>query len=241
MVLAVIQARMGSTRLPGKVLRPLGSTTVLGWVVRAAATCDAVDAVIVATSTDPADEPVAAAASGLGARVVRGPEDDVLARFVLAVADDADETTVVRLTADCPLADPALISMAVHAFEGSGLDYLSTTLVRSLPRGFDVEATSAGALRAIELVAEGVERVHVTPHLYLHPDRYDVAGLVFAPSAEDLRVTLDTPEDALVIESIVQELGEGPHPWRSVVALLRGRADLVATNAGVRQKSLEEG
>lgn len=241
MAVAVIQARMGSTRLPGKVLRPLGATSVLGWVVRAAAAAKEVGAVVVATSTDAGDDAVAEAAQTLGVAAVRGPEADVLARFLVALVDREEDETVVRLTADCPLLDPALIDLAVRAFEGSGLDYLSTTLARSLPRGLDVEVTSAGALRSIDALAVGAERVHVMPRFYLHPEQHPVAGLVFSPPADDLRITLDTAEDAALIEALVEELGEGPHPWRAVVALLRRRPDLVALNAAVRQKGLAEG
>lgn len=241
MAVAVIQARMGSTRLPGKVLRPLGPTTVLGWVARAASCSGAVDEVVVATSTAAGDDAVVAEAERLGCAVARGSEDDVLARFVTAVEGHADDATVVRLTADCPLLDPALIALAVRSFEGGDAEYLSTTLVRTLPRGLDVEVTTAGALRAIDPVATGAERVHVTPHLYLHPERHRVAGLVFAPSADDLRLTLDTEEDAALIEAVVAALGDGPHPWRALVGLLRARPDLAALNAGIRQKTLDEG
>src|SRR4051794_32557525 len=105
---AVVQARMGSSRQPGKVLRDLGGRPVLGWVLRSAAASGALDRILVATTTKPADDPVAELAEQLGADVVRGPEDDVLARFVLALDDSPAEPAdaVVRLTADCPLLDP---------------------------------------------------------------------------------------------------------------------------------------
>jgi spore coat polysaccharide biosynthesis protein SpsF len=239
--LAVIQARMGSSRLPGKVLRPLGSGTVLSWVVRAAHASGEVDEVVVATTTTPRDDDLAEAALALPCRVVRGPEEDVLQRYLLAVSEEPPGRTVVRLTADCPLLDPEVIAIAVRAFNGSGLDYLGTAHVRSLPRGLDVEVTSAGALRAIDGVAEAFERVHVTPRFYLHPDTYRIAGLVFAPDASDLRVTLDTPEDAELIEALVELLGDRPPHWRTLVRALRDRPDLVALNAAVQQKALEDG
>ncbi len=232
---------MGSSRLPGKVLRPLGSRSVLAWVVRAARASDEVDEVVVATSTAPADDAVAEEGLALGCRVARGPEDDVLGRFLIALEPCAATATVIRLTADCPLLDPAVIAFAVRAFEATPLDYLSTTLVRTLPRGLDVEVMSAGSLRALDEVAVGAERVHVTPHFYLHPEQHTVAGLAFAPPAEDLRVTLDEPDDAVVIEALVELLGDHPPAWRDVVAALRGRADLVARNEAVRQKEIDEG
>jgi len=240
-VIAVIQARTGSSRLPAKVLRPLGGSTVLGWVVRAAQMAQGVEDVVVATSEAEDDDRVAAAAKDLGVPVVRGSEDDVLSRFLQAV-DEHPCDAVVRLTADCPLMDPMLVGQVVAAWRADpSVDYIATTLVRNLPRGLDVEIATVDALRGVSATATGYHRTHVTSGIYAAPERFRLAGLVFTPASNDLRVTLDTPEDAALIEAIVAELGSGPLPWRSVVALLRARPDLVALNAEIRQKRLEEG
>lgn len=238
---AVIQARMSSTRLPGKVLRPLAGRSTLGWVVRAArAATPEIHRVIVATSVDLSDDPVSDAALGLGVDVARGPLEDVLGRFVEALDGTGDDTPVVRLTADCPLLDPVLISGAVAAFRRLEVDYLSTIAPRSLPRGLDVEVTTAGVLREIDRVAEGADRAHVTSHIYRSGD-WRLAGLTFSPAASDLRVTLDTEADAAALDAIVAELGDAPPAWTDVVSLLRSRPDLVALNAGVRQKPIDAG
>lgn len=240
-VVAVVQARAGSTRLPGKVLLPLGGRPVLDWVVRAARAAAGVDEVVVATSRTAGDDAVADLAQRLGVRVVRGSEDDVLSRFVTA-RDRTGADAVVRLTADCPLLDPALISSVVGAWRAEpGLDYVATTLLRTLPRGLDVELASSGALDAVDSVARGHHRVHVTSALYAQPGQFRTLGLVVAPDAHDLRVTLDTVDDARLLEAVVSELGDRPIPWRTLVALLRDRPDLVGLNAGVRQKAVEEG
>lgn len=241
-VIGVVQARAGSSRLPGKVLKPLLGRSVLGWTVRAAQESGVLADVVVATSDLPGDDVVAAHGHDLGVTVVRGPEDDVLTRF-LGVLDARSPDVVVRLTADCPLLDPALIRLAVRTFlaaEGS-LDYLSTVLDPSLPRGLDVEVVSAESLRRVSIDARGPDRVHVTSAVYGSPDRYAVAGLTFRPSAHDLRVTLDTADDLRLLEAVVAEIGDRPPPWRELVALLRRRPDLTALNAHVRQKSLDEG
>ena len=241
-VAAVIQARMGSTRLPGKVLAQLADRSILSWVIRAATEAQVADEVVVATTTAPADDPVVAAASACGVRVVRGPEDDVLDRYLMSVGDHPD-AVVVRLTADCPLLDPAVVRLAVRVFlaaEGS-LDYLSTVLDRSLPRGLDVEVMSATTLREVATHAVGADRVHVTSGIYRHADRYRVAGLSFRPRADDLRVTVDTHEDLAVVRAVVRELGPSAPAWQDIVSLLRTRPDLCALNAEVRQKALEEG
>src|SRR5450631_2640157 len=166
---AVIQARTGSTRLPGKVLEDLGGRPVLEWVVRAAQAASQIDTVVVATSTLTGDDVVVDLAGSLGVPVVRGSEDDVLSRFVAAL-DAYPADAVVRLTADCTLLDPSLIDAVAGAWAAApGHDYVSTVLVRSLPRGLDVELVTARALRAVDRVAVGHDRVHVTSLLYSQP------------------------------------------------------------------------
>jgi len=238
---AVIQARTGSTRLPGKVLADLGGHPVLEWVVRAARAATRVEEVVVATSTLAGDDAVAELADSLGVPVVRGSEDDVLSRFVAALdAHPAD--AVVRLTADCPLLDPTLIDAVAGAWAASpSHDYVSTVLVRSLPRGLDVELVTAQALRAVDRMATGHDRVHVTSALYADPTAYRLLGLCVTPPADDLRVTLDTPEDLVLLRALVAELPDAPPAWREVVATLRARPNLVAINAAVQQKPLEAG
>lgn len=237
----MIQARTGSSRLPGKVLLPLAGRPVLGWVVRAASQAVGVDEVVVATSDAAGDDAVADLADRLGVRVVRGSELDVLSRFVLA-RDATGADAVVRLTADCPLLDPTLIGSVVGAWRADpSLQYVATTLVRTLPRGLDVELVSSAALDVADRVASAHHRVHVTSALYAVPGEYRTLGLVVAPDAHDLRVTLDTEQDARLLAAIVAEFGDAPVQWRELVALLRSRPDLVVLNADVRQKALEEG
>ncbi|GAA4437204.1 NTP transferase domain-containing protein [Actinokineospora soli] len=229
---AVIQARMSSTRLPGKVLRDLGGRPVLTWVVDAVRAAGSVDGVVVATSGDPADDPVVSAAAAAGAAVVRGPLDDVLSRFLLAV-DRHPCDAVLRITADCPLHDPVLLDQVVTLWRGDpALHYASTTLVRTLPRGYDAEVVRTDVLREQATRPNGPHREHVTSGVYTDP-RYRCAGLVVSPDASDLRVTLDTPEDAAVIEELVAALGKPT--WRDVVAHLRAHPDLAARNAHVEQ------
>jgi spore coat polysaccharide biosynthesis protein SpsF len=241
-VIGIIQARMGSSRLPGKVLLPLGGRPVLAWVVRAAQESGALDEVVVATSVLPDDDAVAKLAGELGVSVVRGSEDDVLSRF-LSVLDKFSPDAIVRITADCPLLDPALIRLAVATYLGAAgsLDYLSTVVEYSLPRGIDVEVVSAATLRQVATHAQGVDRTHVTSAVYGAPEQYKVGGLVFRPDAQDLRVTLDTADDLRLLEAVVNELGDRAPSWREVVALLRRLPELTDLNAHVRQKAIHEG
>ncbi|HYN66592.1 MAG TPA: glycosyltransferase family protein [Ornithinibacter sp.] len=240
-VLVVVQARMGSTRLPGKVLEDLGGMTVLEWVLRGCRAAALADEVVVATSTDPRDDAVEEAARRLGVDVVRGSEDDVLSRFLLAL-DEHPADAVVRVTADCPFVDPDLIDALIGSWRGvQRLDYVSTVLVRTLPHGLDVELVTATALRRVGEVATGHHRVHVTSGVYTAPDDFAVMGLCFAPAASDIRVTLDTPDDLRMLRAVVAERGTSLPSRTELVTLLRSRPDLVAINASVRQKTLAEG
>lgn len=238
---AVIQARAGSTRLPAKVLADLGGRPVLEWVVRAARAAKQVDEVIVATSTLAGDDVVADLAESLGVAAVRGSEHDVLSRFVGAL-DAHPCDAVVRLTADCPLLDPSLIDAVVGAWAAApNADYVSTILVRCLPRGLDVELVTAPTLRAVDRMAAGHDREHVTSAIYADPEAFSLLGICVVPAANDLRVTLDTPADLALLRALVAELPDVPPSWRDVVSILRARPDLVAINAHVEQKPIGAG
>ncbi len=232
---------MGSTRLPGKVLLPLRGRSVLGWVARAAQASGALDELLVATTTDASDDPVVAECAALGLPVVRGPVDDVLARFVLALRG-RDTDAVVRFTADCPLLDPTLVATAVGAWRAAPwLDYVSTALPHCLPRGMDVEVVRADTLRALDTTARDHHRTHVTSALYSDLDNYRSLGLRFGPDASDLRVTLDTEADWQLIQAVAGHFGDRPAVLADLVSWLRTHHEVTALNAHVRQKVLEAG
>ncbi len=240
-IAAVIQVRMGSTRLSGKVLAPLAGRSVLGWVARALLACREIDEIVVATTVEPSDDPIEAYAAGVGMRCVRGPDEDVLARYLLAL-EAAPADAVVRITADCPLLDPALVDLVAAAWRHDPTwDYVATTLHRTLPRGLDVELVSAAALRGLDAVATGHHRLHVTSHLYSVPEGRRLLGLMVSPPAGDLRVTLDTEQDWALLEAVTSQLGDRIIGWRELVDFLRASPDVVRLNAAVRQKPLDAG
>jgi len=240
-VTAVVQARMGSTRLPGKVLRDLGGLPVLGWVVRALDECRLVDETVVATSVNSMDDEIQRYAAEAGVSCVRGSEDDVLARFCLAL-DEYPADAVVRITADCPLVDPALVDQVVAAWRhDSSWDYVATTLVRTMPRGLDVELVSADALRRLDRVAQGFHRRHVTSLLYTEPEGRRLLGLSISPDASDLRVTLDTSADWEALTALATGLGNRVVGWHDVVAFLRAHPEIAAINSEVSQKPIDAG
>jgi spore coat polysaccharide biosynthesis protein SpsF len=218
-IACVIQARMGSTRLPGKVLADLGGRPALALMLDRLAGVH-VDQLVVATSEASADDAIEELARSKGVAVVRGPEDDVLARFMHVLeAYPADD--VVRLTADCPLTDPALVTTAIAVHVGDKADYTSNTLVRTFPDGLDVEVVTAAALgEAAEEAVDQAEREHVTPFVYRRPERYHLAGF---ESGEDLgaeRWTLDTGADLEWLRAIVDKLDDPVTAgWRDVLAI----------------------
>ena len=237
--LGIIQARMGSTRLPGKVLRPLGGRTVLDRVARAARESGVLDDLVVATTVEAADDAVEAECERIGVHCYRGPVDDVLTRF-LGVLDAHAADTVLRFTADCPLLDPRLVERAARVFEAAGVDYLTTSITRTLPRGLDVEVVRASVLKDIDKLAFEHHRTHVTSYVYSHPADFDVIGLTVQPDLSFLRLTLDTEEDWRLIEAIVDHFGDEPITAAAVAEFLGHRPELAELNAHILQKDLEQ-
>jgi spore coat polysaccharide biosynthesis protein SpsF len=208
-------------------------------VIRAARAGQVGD-LVVATSTNQEDDPIASLAHQLDVACVRGSEDDVLDRF-LTVLERYPSEAVMRLTGDCPLLDPVIIRAAAAAYSAAEVDYLSTITPRTLPRGLDVEVASSEVLAELGSRARGFDRAHVTSAIYRVPGSYRVAGLTFSPPAPDLRVTLDTPEDGHLLDEVVQRIGDRPPRWYEVVSILRANPQLVAINAHIAQKRIEEG
>jgi spore coat polysaccharide biosynthesis protein SpsF len=237
--LGIVQARMGSTRLPGKVLRQLAGRTVLERVARAARDSGVLDELVVATTDEPVDDAVVAECEKIGVPVYRGPVDDVLTRF-LGVLDDFDSDTVLRFTADCPLLDPELIALAAKVFAAAPyVDYLSTSIARTLPRGLDVEVVRTDVLRSIDkLATEHFHRTHVTSYIYSHPEDFTVLGLTMQPDLSHLRLTLDTADDWRLIEAIIEHFGDVSVPVRTLTDWLAHRPELTELNAHVEQKAL---
>lgn len=237
---AIIQARMTSTRLPGKVLREVLGRPLLGYQFERIGRCRRVDETVLATTTNASDDPVAQFAESVGVRVWRGSEEDVLARFAGA-AEMAGADVVVRLTADCPLIDPGLVDDAVAILTESDppLDYVSNSGTGTLPAGLDTEVMRAAALwTAHEEARERPEREHVTPFLYNHPDRFACRLLRTDPPIEGHRWTVDHAEDFELVRRILEALyPQNPvFTYRDVLDLLAAHPDWVEINRAVAAK-----
>jgi spore coat polysaccharide biosynthesis protein SpsF len=207
MAAAILQARMSSTRLPGKVMRDLIGRPMIERQLERLRRCETLTRIVVATSEDRSDDPLATFLGGIGVDVFRGPLQDVLGRFVGAAEDLRLESPIVRLTADCPLADPGVIDACVRLQTEAGADYASNALKRTYPRGLDVEVFTLAALRAAgSEAAEAYEREHVTPFLYRRPERFRLADLVQPRDESALRWTVDTPADFDFVRRVYEAL-----------------------------------
>jgi glutamate-1-semialdehyde 2,1-aminomutase len=234
---AIIQARMGSTRLPGKILQDLGGHPALFWVVRAARAIPGVDAVAVATSTAAADDAVVDWCAGIGVACHRGPEDDVLARFAIAARAET-AGMVLRLTGDCPFLDPAVCGQVLALLRRTGADYATNQDPPTWPDGLDCEVMTAAALFAAEReAARPSEREHVTPFLRNNRHRFRVRALTCPlPGLPGLRWTLDDPRDMAFLRAVAAHLPADRAPSHlEVLAVLEARPDLGALNVGTQR------
>jgi len=241
-VVAIIQARMGSTRLPGKVLKDIGGRTMLARVVGRVGRASLVDEVIVASTIAPADDVIMAECAHLETPCFRGSEEDVLDRYYRAAHAHQAEA-VVRVTADCPLIEPEIVDRAVRAFLDHQPDYASNTLERTYPRGLDVELVDKDALdRAWHEATLDYQRVHVTPYIYQNPSLFRLLSITAEANYSHHRWTVDTLEDLEFTRSVYARLDpEDSFTWHDVLALLKQEPDLVELNRHVGQKSLQEG
>jgi len=240
-IVVVIQARMGSTRLPGKVLKDLGGDTVLGRVVSRVRRCRLVNDLVVATSTAPADDVILHECSRLEIRSFRGSEQDVLDRYYLA-AREAQAEAVVRITSDCPLIDPGVSDKTIQAFLDVGPDYASNVLERTYPRGLDTEIVTIAALEcAWRDAREAYQREHVTPFVYEHPERFRLLSVKGDHDYSQYRWTLDTPEDLEFIRAVYARSEDGQGlGWKDVLNMVESEPHLAELNRHIIQKALHE-
>ena len=237
-IVVIIQARMGSTRLPGKVLQDLGGQTVLERVVSRTRRCGLVNEVIVATSVNPADDAIVEACVPLRVRVFRGSEHDVLDRYFRA-AEAAQAEVVVRITCDCPLIDPGVSDKTICAFLDARPDYASNVLERTYPRGLDTEVVALEALEcAFREAQEPFQREHVTPFFYLHREKFKLLSVKGEHDFSQHRWTLDTAEDLEFLQAVYARLGDRDFNWQDVLRLMENEPKLAEINRGAVQKTV---
>lgn len=242
--IAIIQARVGSTRLPGKVLLDLCGKTVLGRVVERVGRMKKVKELIVATSSLESDDAIEEECRRLGVACFRGSEDDVLDRFRRA-ADTMGAEECTRITADCPLIDPGVSDDIIERFETAEppVDYASNKIPQSFPRGLDTEVFTREALeRSARWAKKPYHRAHVTAYMYQTPEIFTLLSVTSDVDRADWRWTIDTAEDLAFVRSVYERLdGKPDFDWLDVVKLVDDNPELAKINAHVVQKAVEQG
>lgn len=260
-ILAIVQSRMNSTRLPGKVLLDIAGQPMLARVVDRARRAKMLDEVVVATTIDPSDGPVEVLCRSRNYPFYRGSANDVLDRYYQA-ASQFQADVIVRLTADCPLIDPGVIDATVIAFFGFDplsdrtlkqiksyaprYDFATNRLPppwkRTYPIGLDTEVCTFKALeRAWREAIEPHQREHVMPYLYEQAGRFRVRVIDHEPDYGALRFTVDTAEDLQLVREIFNRFGgRDDFGWLEVVALLDRHPELAEINASVVHKTVHD-
>lgn len=241
-IVAIIQARMGSTRLPGKVLRDIGGMTMLARVVRRVQRATLLHEVVVATSMEASDTAIVQECHHLSVPVFQGNEQDVLDRYYQA-AIMYQAAGVIRITADCPLIEAEVIDKVVAAFKAQPADYASNIIERTYPRGLDTEVMTLGALEQVwRSATEPYQRIHVTPYFYQHPEQFRLLSITSDADYSHYRWTVDTAEDLTFIQAVYAHFGGLDNfSWREVLRLMHYHPELLHLNEAIQQKALHEG
>jgi spore coat polysaccharide biosynthesis protein SpsF len=240
-IVAIIQARMGSSRLPRKVLKDLGGATVLDRVLNRLGRSELIQESLVATTSQVADDAIVAHCERTGWKVFRGSEQDVLDRYYRA-AQYIGADVVVRITSDCPIIDPEVTDATIRAFLDSRADYASNIRARTYPRGLDTEVMTLQALeRAWREGTRPYQREHVTPYIYENTGEFKLHGIEHEIDCSQHRWTLDTPEDLQLLQAIYARFGgRDDFGWREVLELVESDPSLTDINRHIAQKAVHE-
>lgn len=232
-VVAIVQARMGSTRLPDKVMRPIGGVPMIGLLLARLAKSEKIDQIVLATSTDDRNTSLVEYVQSLGYKCVRGSETDVLERYLIA-ARQVHADVIVRITGDCPLIDPGLVDQAIEEYQSQGIDYLSNAVPATYPDGLDTEVFSFSALeRAYHESHEQFDREHVTPYLR-RPGLFSTGAVIHNEDLSGLRWTVDEPADLDVVNKVFAHFAPDVHfSWKKVLELQINQPSIFATNRNI--------
>lgn len=242
---AIIQARMNSTRLPGKVLIDIVGKPMLWHVVRRTQRAQTLDQVVVAMPDQPADTAIAEYCAEVGIDWFRGNEEDVLDRYYQA-ASHFEADVVVRITADCPLIDPEVIDKVVNTYRHGRYDYVTNTIPCTYPDGLDVEVFPSTVLgNAWRYARWESEREHVTPYIRNHPELFQIKNVAHEEDLSNMRWTVDEPQDLEFMRAVYNRLENSSLGMADVLAVLERCPALLEISAGIGrnegyQKSLRE-
>ena len=238
-IIATIEARMTSSRLPGKVLLEAAGKPMLEHLVNRLRAVPSLDGIVLATTVNAADDVLEEFSRRVGIRCYRGSEDDVMIR-VIGAAESAGADVVVEITGDCPIIDPQIVEQTIRMFKAHQADYATNSLIRTYPDGMDTQVFRLATLhRSASMTDDALDHEHVTLHICNHPKIFSHVHLVAPPELHwpELGLTLDEPKDYELLRKIIEhfELGKS-FGCLDVVRLLRQKPDWVAINQAVLRK-----
>lgn len=239
---ASIEARMTSSRLPGKVLLPIMGKPMLELLVERLKKSKLLDEIVVATTTNKTDDPIEQLSRNLGVGCFRGSEDDVLCR-VIGAAHAYKTDVIVEITGDCPLIDPRTLDKVIEAYHSRNVDYVSNVLERTYPRGMETQVFSTAVLEKVaKLTQDPIDHEHVSLYVYEHPEIFRLYNVRSDLPEEfwDIRLTVDTQEDFQLIRTIYETLyPENPDfSLYDIIDLLKNRRELLEINRNINQKKV---
>jgi spore coat polysaccharide biosynthesis protein SpsF len=239
-IVAIIQARMGSTRLPGKVMKKVLGKSLIKYQIERVQRSEYIDEIVIATTTKEKDLPIIQFCNQHSIPYYRGSEENVLSRYYEA-AKLFNADIIVRLTSDCPIIDPQVMDQVIQYYLENNYDYVSNTLVRTYPRGMDTEVFSFDVLEKVYLEAkESNHKEHVTSYIYQHPEIFHLGCVTNDVDYSHHRWTVDTEEDFQLIKNIIEHLYplNSQFQLKDVLLLLEEHPDWYEINAKVKQKKV---
>jgi spore coat polysaccharide biosynthesis protein SpsF len=239
---AIIEARMTSTRLPGKIVRPILGRPVLELLIERLRRARRLNHIVVATTSNPSDDGVEELTRRVGVGCFRGSEEDVLDR-VLQAAHAAGADVIVEITGDSPLIDPAIVDLVFEVYQANRFDYVSNALKQTFPIGLDTQVFSTAVLDQVaQLTNDPTDHEHVSLYIYEHPERFSLHNVESGLPDKywNLRLTLDTLEDLALIRAIYEELYPKNPSFglRDILELLERRPELIDLNRRIQQKQV---
>jgi spore coat polysaccharide biosynthesis protein SpsF len=237
-VVVIVQARIGSTRLPGKVLKKIKDKTILDYVIDRLKFCKNIDDIILATTTDKKDDVLEEYAIKKKINYFRGSEEDVLARYYFA-AKKFGADVIVRITSDCPFIDPEIVDSIIIRHLNEDADYTANILKRTYPRGVDTEVINFDALKkSYENADQKFQREHVTPYIARQPNKFKLISIEAEGNMRrpDIRITIDTKEDFELIEKILLHFDNLNFKTADIIDFLDENPELLEINKNVKHK-----
>ncbi len=239
-IIATIEARMTSSRLPGKVLLPASGIPMLQHLVNRLKSVPSIEEIVLATTTNISDDPLVLFARQMKITYYRGSENDVMDR-VIGAAASVNADIIVEITGDCPIIDPNIIEQVIRTYKYNKVDYVSNVSIRSYPDGMDVQVFSLNTLiKSGKMTNESLDREHVTLYIRNHPEIFSHINLVAPPELHwpELGLTLDEKSDYELLKFVIEHFADKNKNFScyDVIRFLRNRPDLVKINYDVKRK-----